>query len=158
MRLHLATVVCCLALLNKQITGHSFPPWDEAIRIELSSVLSQPRLIENPQYRSALARETQREIVADPWATSMTSRELVNTVIREIETAGITRDVEQVLASIFESDFCVYSVLRRGLAPIRNADVVVAAVDATSEALDVEYEALEDRVRTMYYGLFRRLA
>jgi hypothetical protein len=158
MRLHLATVVCCLALLNKQITGHSFPPWDEAIRIELSSVLSQPRLIENPQYRSALARETQRAIVADPWATSMTTRELVDTVIHEIEAAGITRDVEQVLESIFISDFCVYSVLRRGLAPIRNADVIVAAVDATSEALDVEYEALEDGVRTMYYGLFRRLA
>jgi len=125
--------------LNKQITGHSFPPWDEAIRIELSSVLSQPRLIQNPQYRTALTRETQREIVADPWNTSMTSRELMDTVLRELESAGITGDVEQVLGTIFESDFCVYSVLRRGLAPIRNADVVVAAVDATSEALNVEY-------------------
>jgi hypothetical protein len=155
--IHLASIVCTLVLLSKQISGASFPTWLEAIRMELSNVLSQPVLIQNQRYRAALPRSLQREIVAEPWLASMSVEDLVRQVEDSLRTAAGTLDhISQELEAVFDSDPTVYSVVRRGLPPIRNADVIVEVVDATAETFGIEYNTLEEPVRTMYYGLFRR--
>ena len=154
---HLASIVCCLCLLNKQISGHSFPTWDDALRIDVSTVLAQPKLISNHRYRTALPRHIQREIIAEPWAASLPISEIVDEVERHLRSNEILDQVTVDMESIFDSDPTVYSVVRRGLQPIRNADIIVEAVDATSEAFGIEYNTLEESVRTMYFGLFRRI-
>lgn len=155
---HVATIVSCLVLLNKQISQASFPPsWQEAIRLEVSSVLAQPSLIQNDRYRAALPKHLQREIVAEPWLRTLSTLELVTQVEDCLRTTGTLDQVSRDLEAVFDTDPTVHSVVRRGLHPIRNADVIVEAVDATAEVFEIEYNTLEEPVRTMYTGLFRRL-
>ena len=154
---HLATIVCTLVLLSKQISGTSFPIWHEAIRMELSNVLSQPILIQNDRYRASLPRSVQREIIADPWLATMNLQDLIAEVEQSLRMSGTLDQISRDLEAIFDSDPTVYSIVRRGLPPIRNADVIVEAVDETAHAFEIEYSTLEEPVRTMYYGLFRRL-
>jgi hypothetical protein len=155
-RIRIAAIVCCLSLLSKQITGHAFPGWKESIQLEISTVFSTHALTSDSSYRHALPRNLQQEIVAEPWRQSSPS-DLLDRITAALEERGMLDRAMTLAQSVFESDPTVYSVVRRGLAPIKNADVIVAAVDATADVFGIAYDDLETPVRDMYYGLFRRL-
>lgn len=155
-KVKLAAIVCSLALLNKQISGHSFPGWPEAIQIELSTILTTPTLTSDQSYRAALPRLLQQQILDEPWHQPP-PHTLLDEVTTALESAEMLDRVATQAMSVFDTDPTVYSVVRRGLAPIRNTDIIVAAVDATADSLGVAYTDLETPVRTLYYNLFRRL-
>ena len=156
-QIRIATVVCCLSLISRQVTGNSFPGWKESIQLELSTVLSSNALVKSPEYRTAIPHSMQREIVAEPWVQTMSPATLLGGITEALDRAGLLNDVANTVVQVFDTDPSVYSVVRRGIAPIRNADVLVDAVDETSTLLGVDYRDLEDPVRHMYFALFQRL-
>jgi len=156
-RIHIAAIVCCLSLISRQVTGNSFPGWKESIQLEISNVFSSNVLVRSPEYRNAIPRSMQSEIVAEPWTQTMRPSILLSGITEALDRAGLLTEVANTAMQIFDTDPTVYSVVRRGLSPIRNADVIVDAVDETSTLLGVEYEDLEDPVRQMYFALFARI-
>lgn len=156
-RLRCAAIVCTLTLLNKQVTGRSFPSFDESVALEVANVFSLPSLTQDPDYRRSIPKDLQIEITREPWSKTMTTTELIDRVIEKLDSASYMESAYRIMSGVFETDPTVYSVIRRGLQPIKNADIVVDAVDACSHAFSVEYDDLEGPVRGLYYGLFQRL-
>ena len=156
-RLRCAAIVCTLTLLNKQVTGRSFPSFDDAVVLEVANVLSLPSLTQDQDYRRAIPKELQIEITREPWSKTMDTTELIDRVIEQLDGAGYLDSTYRIMSGVFDTDPTVYSVIRRGLQPIKNADIVVDAVDACGRVFSVEYDDLEGPVRALYYGLFQRL-
>lgn len=155
-RLHWACITTNLLLLCKQVTGSSFPSFDEALSLEIPTLLTLPSVIR--VLWGNLSPSTREAIVADPWTRSMSIKAMIDAVVDTVDTNQITHQVMMAMESIWETDPTCYAVLRRGLSPIRNADIIQDAVETVSTAFQVPPDDLDLSVQERYYNLFKRIS
>ncbi|MGA1465676.1 MAG: hypothetical protein ACO363_08105, partial [Balneolaceae bacterium] len=146
-RLVWASTVATLLLLCKQVTGSSFPSFREALDLEYSSVLLQPSVRKHIWHR--LDTDLKRSLLADPWDRHDPIEEIINSVCAIVDEDPTA--VSIAVEASWKNDPAVYASIRRGLKPIRNADVIVDCVDVVSFYFGIPYDDLEMRVRERYF-------
>lgn len=161
-----ATVICvCCLVWETVLPEHQRPKngkFKETIPIETMRVLGMwqmDKIIKG--YATAIPRHLKKQLHSDPWERTMTPNDMVNEVCEAVVACGGYDMLERVMECI--NDFCLegdptmYSVIRRGLSPIRDADMIHQGIEHTCKEFELEYDAIEQPIKKMYYGIFSLL-
>jgi hypothetical protein len=163
----IASIVMVAALVSLSILDSldDRPPLDEILRIEMSRVLTLKNIQrEFPEYKDALTPQLAREILAEPWLATNSTRGVIDELAGRIaETNGFRVDpfLQAVFTESVSSDPVMYSIIRRGLSPISDMDKIAEIVTDMCTVLDVQEEDLRDissNVFSMYRQVFLQIS
>lgn len=162
----LAVTVITLVLLTRTMIDDEdgFPDAREVVQLELPRILTIPNLQqEYTSYRTILGTSLAQELVLDPWDTTMTSDSLLDMVSDKLSRASTEHQfpIRDFLTTVrvdsIQGDPTVYSILRRGLGPLEDVDLIVTIIDQCSEALGVSIDDTMLPTRSTYSTLFSQL-
>jgi len=148
------------SLVLKTSLGEDSPCVLELLDVELPRVLSIPQIFQKvPKYKF-ISSSIARDINAVPWERERDMSTLLREWAEEITSHEQfdARDVVECIEDyIFISDISTFSILRRGLQPITDPDIIMEFIDDACDILDVDIDSLYLMVTDVYYSIFRQL-
>jgi hypothetical protein len=155
-----AGMVIGSALILKTSLGHDSPGVLDLLDVELPRVLSIPHIFKYvPEYRH-ISSSIARDIQAAPWERERDLETLLREWAEEVasnERFDASDIVEIIEEYAFSSDISTFSILRRGLRPITDTDVMMQFIDEACDILDVNIDMVYLMVMDVYNSLFTQI-
>lgn len=155
-------VIVGTMLMSAMEPAASRPPIPEMNRVELSRVLTLPRLQSMfPSYRDILDASLAREIVCEPWEARMPTAEVVHMLATRMAAQygfPSKRFLDELEYQAIRTDPVVYALLRRGLTPAVDADTMAGLIRASCDELGCRFEDVASGAVDMYEQVWMQLA
>ena len=161
-----ATAVCVCCLVWETVLPEQQRPkkgkFKETVPIETNRLLGMWQLDKLVKaYATAVPRSIKKQLHADPWERTMTPNEIVDEVCEGVVASGGYDTLKRLMDTIndycLEGDPTMYSVIRRGLQPLRDQDMIQQGIEHTSKTFKLDPEDIEQAVKDMYFGIFNAL-
>jgi hypothetical protein len=149
------------ALILKTSLGEEAPQVIDLLDVEVPRILSIPHIFKYvPEYKY-ISSSIARDIQAVPWERHRDLEALLREWADEVSSSELfaAQDVVDIIEEYaFSSDISTFTIIRQGLQPITDANMMMEFIDESCDILGIDIDMVYLMVMDIYNSVFTQIA